>query len=334
MNASREGYIGWHDGVRGQRSERPAPPRARPARGPGRAWQSRRRSDRAPGGDRTLPPGPRRSKSLCGCRRVRVPPGARLGKGGLSGGRSLLRALGVLDHLVAARTMGHDRRHQARSLLGRPRQTPAARPLPRSLRNRALRRLERSTRRPHCRSPSRSLGVARRRSRDVALRGELACRLRAPVVLCPIRGSVTPRAHLVLGHRGAVLPGMASGLAPDPHELAASLAAGRRRCHRGRGGRLGGTHGPPLPPRRRSFTGLLRHRHAPFSTFSPVPSWRRWPPPSPSPGHGSGDRCTLQLPLRRSCWESSGCWLARPAECPRPSCSTADSSCARLWPHW
>ena len=69
---------------------------------------------------------------------------------------------------------------------------------------------------------------ARRRTRCAVLRRELADDPARGRLLRPDRIAVTPRTHVVSGHRGAVLPGLAT--ARWPHSWCGTVAAGARRA--------------------------------------------------------------------------------------------------------
>ena len=127
----------------------------------------------------------------------------------------------------------------------------------------------------------RASASARRRTRCAVLRRELADDPARGRLLRPDRIAVTPRTHVVSGHRGAVLPGLATARGRTPGgDRGCRRAAGRapscdppvrdrcRRVHRAAGGALS-SRGPR--------PGLLRHRH---------------------PGGQSPDRCRAGHPHR------------------------------------
>ena len=187
--------------------------------------------------------------------------------------------------------------HRPGGVLGAPGPAPAARPVPRCW--------------SPCRSTPCSTGVSAPPGGGAAvdlsgLRGDgLAtlfyvanwhCDLRAPVVLRPVLGAVTAHPHLVAGHRGAVLLGVA------PAVVACSAGPRRRGLAPGRHGaavRRPGARPAPWPllyhPGGGPHPGLLRHRHPGLRPAGRRGAGLWWPPARPARARRAR-RCTLAVP--------------------------------------
>ena len=100
--------------------------------------------------------------------------------------------------------------------------------------------------------------AARRCLLHVGLRRQLAVHLLGTELLRALRAAVAAAAHLVVGGRGAVLPGLAGR---GPVRPAPEGPAGPGRRGRGGHGPLGHPDRLPVQRRRQHLPPLLRHRH-------------------------------------------------------------------------
>ena len=175
------------------------------------------------GRHRPPPARPQRAAGAGGARRGGLPPAAGVGLGGLSGGRPLLRAVGLPHHHPPARGVGGDRRPRTWPRSGAAGPGACCRRCSCVVAALALYLSStRSSAGPGANGSGRPVRPPRRCPRHAALRGQLARHLRPPVLLRPVLDALAAAAHLVAGDRGAVLPGLAAGAAP------AAPARGRR----------------------------------------------------------------------------------------------------------
>ena len=209
-------------------------------------------------------PAPARAERAARCRRPRrrrLPPPTRLGLGGLPGRRPVLRALRLSHHDAAPRGVGRRRPDQPRSVLGPPGQAVAPGPVPGRGRTGPVPDPQRRLRWTGCQRAGRSLRPPRRRHLDAALRQQLAPHLRPPVLFRAVLDALAPAAHVVAGHRGAVLLGLAvaARAAPPPGPRRLATGGPARRGH-ARGALLR-PDGRAVQPRGGPLEDLLRDRH-------------------------------------------------------------------------
>ena len=194
--------------------------------------------------------GPGRPPGRRGARRRALPPERGLGVGRVARGGRLLRPIGLSHHRPAARGARARGGHRAGTLLAAARTPSAARALGDAGGGHPLDRLPGSL--PARRDP-------RRAARRPPLLQQLVVRVPARLVLRQLRSTLTTRAPLVAGGRGAVLPGVAAAPHPRPPLRAPAVAAGGA-GDRGRA-RLRVGHGRALPARQRPHPCLRGHRH-------------------------------------------------------------------------
>ena len=184
------------------------------------------------------------------------------------GGRHLLRPFRLPDHVAPPRRVAANRTDRTAGLLGAPRAEAASG---------AARAADRCRAHGLVHRPSDRGGPpAGRRPRGAVLRRQLADDRARSRLLHPDGGTVAAPAHLVLGHRGAVLPPVAP--APPCVSGCARLGAAGPRRDLGRVRPVLGRHGPVAP----------MHRIPPGPTTAPTPA----PPPCCSaPPWRPGSRC-------------------------------------------
>ncbi len=201
---------------------------------------------------------------------------------------------GFLISTLAARGMEPFGSDRPRRVLGPPGQAAAPRAVPGRCGPRLVPDLQRDLRGTRCQRAGRPVRTPGRRHLDVALRQQLAPHLRPPVLLRTVLDALAAAAHVVAGHRGAVLPGVAAGApsapAPGPRRLAQDGDDHHGHARRA----LRCPHGRALRPRRRPLEDLLRHRHPPLRSHGRRhPRLRgRFPPAArpPIPPHAAPDR--------------------------------------------
>src|SRR6266545_2114825 len=214
-------------------------------------------SARCPGhaGARTrlrLPARARWRAGTGGHRRAALPRRGGRAAGRVPRGGRVLRAVRVPHHRAAAGRARAHRADRAGRVLGAARPPAAAGAAHRARRDRR--------RRAVLAGRHGGRAAARGRARGAVLRRELADDLPGQRLLHPDRRPVAAAAHLVPGHRGAVLLALAADRAGPAGARRAVGTPGGVRDRGDRRARLRRGRRPAVPARRRQ-PGLLRHRH-------------------------------------------------------------------------